>query len=66
MIMAEKRQEIVSLKTTKKIKTRLKAAADSQHRTLSNMLEVIVIRWCDDHKIESVRPFEPAADKKNK
>lgn len=51
--MQEKRKDtVISTKTYKSVKLLLKAAADAEHRTESNMLEVMVMEWCTRKNIK--------------
>ena len=37
---------VISTKTTPEVKALLKNAAETEHRNLSNMLEVMILEWC--------------------
>lgn len=35
------------------IKSALSAAAKSERRSLANMLEVMVLAWCEEHEVDA-------------
>lgn len=41
-----------TIKLTPEVRAAWQAAAQREHRTLTNMLEVLVLDWCRLHKIE--------------
>lgn len=58
--MDETRDEVVSLKTSRSIKARLKLAAKGQRRTVSNMLECAILEWFETKGIPEPTPEEIA------
>ena len=51
--MNEPKTEVLNLRMSPSVKSLLRAAADEQHRTLSNMLEVLILEHCDRNDIAS-------------
>lgn len=45
--MAEKRSQVITFKTSPALKKRLRETAAQQTRTVSNLLEVMALEWCD-------------------
>lgn len=45
--MSEKKTEIINLRITPRVKEMLRLAASQEHRTLSNMLEVLIEGYFD-------------------
>lgn len=45
--MSEKKTEIINLRITPRLKEMLRLAASQEHRTLSNMLEVLIEGYFD-------------------
>jgi len=41
-----------TIKLTPEVGAAWQAAATQEHRSLSNMLEVLVLDWCQRHKVE--------------
>ena len=60
--MARTKTEVLTIRTTEEIKTLLKAAADREHRSLTSMLEVLVM----DHAARTGVPSPPPAAKTGK
>ena len=60
--MARTKTEVLTIRTTEEIKTLLKAAADREHRSLTSMLEVLVM----DHAERTGVPSSPPAAKTGK
>jgi hypothetical protein len=44
---------MLTVRVEPRTKTALTAAANSERRSLANMLEVMVLAWCRDHDIDS-------------
>lgn len=49
--MNERKTEVVNLRMSPGVKEMLRRAAAQEHRTLSNMLEVLIIDYCHQHNI---------------
>ena len=47
----EPKTEVLHLRMSPAVKSLLRAAASEQHRTLSNMLEVLILEHCDRNGI---------------
>lgn len=60
--MARTKTEVLTIRTTEEIKTLLKAAADREHRSLTSMLEVLVM----DHAARTGVPSPTPAAKTGK
>jgi len=50
--MQQRKSEAVNLRMTPEVKQMLRIAADGERRTISNMVEVLVLAYCQQHKIE--------------
>ena len=50
--MNEPKTEVLNLRMSPSVKSLLRAAADEQHRTLSNMLEVLILEHCQRNSID--------------
>lgn len=50
--MARHKTEAINLRMSPEMKALLRVAADREHRTLSNMLEHLLIDYCERHGIE--------------
>jgi 16S rRNA A1518/A1519 N6-dimethyltransferase RsmA/KsgA/DIM1 with predicted DNA glycosylase/AP lyase activity len=50
--MSERKTEVVNLRMSRRVKELLRLAAAHERRTLSNMLEVLIEDYCQDHQIE--------------
>jgi len=63
--MHERKTEVINLRMTPEIKRLLRRAADHDHRTLSNMLEVLILDYCRTHELlganEALLPRESSA-----
>ena len=55
MAIAERKTETVNLRLSPRMKELLRAAADREHRTLSNMIESLVLAYCEQN---GIRPAE--------
>ncbi|ATE60615.1 type II toxin-antitoxin system antitoxin [Thauera sinica] len=49
--MARRKTEAINLRMSAEIKELLRFAADREHRTLSNMIEYLLIDYCERHAI---------------
>ena len=50
--MQQRKSEAVNLRMTPEIKQMLRLAAGRERRTISNMVEVLVLAYCQQHEIE--------------
>jgi len=50
--MNERKTEAINLRMAPGIKELLRRAADREHRTLSNMLEVLILGYCHEHGLK--------------
>ena len=57
---AQTKTATLTLRVEPEVKDLLTAAADADRRSLSNMLEVIVIGYCRQHGIVADKPKVPA------
>ena len=48
----------VTLRLDKAIKDLLQAAADKEHRSMANMIEVLILRHCEASAIPVARPHK--------
>ncbi len=53
MQMSERKTEVVNLRMSRQVKELLRVAAAHERRTLSNMLEVLIIDFCREHQLTS-------------
>lgn len=49
--MARHKTEAINLRMSPEMKAMLRLAADREHRTLSNMIEHLLIDYCERHAI---------------
>lgn len=49
--MQQRKSEAVNLRMTPEIKQMLRLAAGRERRTISNMVEVLVLAYCQQHEI---------------
>lgn len=49
--MARHKTEVINLRMSPEMKALLRAAAQREHRTLSNMIEHLLIDYCERHAI---------------
>jgi uncharacterized protein (DUF1778 family) len=52
--MQQKKTEAVNLRMTPEIKQLLRQAAVHERRTISNMVEILVLAYCEQHGIEAL------------
>jgi len=53
MTTSERKSEAINLRMTPEMKELLRLAAAREHRTLSNMLEVLVLEYCNQHGLKA-------------
>ncbi len=46
----------VTLRLDKAIKDLLQVAADKEHRSMANMVEVLILRYCETNRISAAQP----------
>ena len=65
--MARQKTEAINLRMTPQMKEMLRLAADREHRTLSNMIEHLLIDYCERHAIPRPVPAnaKPAPRRRN-
>ncbi len=51
--MTERKTEAINLRMSPTTKEMLRLAAGAEHRTLSNMLEVLILEYCERHGIRA-------------
>ncbi len=56
----ETKTETLNLRVAPSFKKALRAAADAENRSMMNMLEVILVDYCQRHKIPNVEDVELA------
>lgn len=61
MAIAERKTETVNLRLSPRMKELLRAAADREHRTLSNMIESLVLAYCEQNGIHAAAEPPEAA-----
>jgi hypothetical protein len=49
----QRKSEAINLRMTPEMKELLRLAAEREHRTLSNMLEVLVLEYCNQHGLKA-------------
>jgi len=47
--MSERKTEAINLRMAPGVKELLRRAAEKEHRTLSNMLEVLILDYCEEN-----------------
>lgn len=63
MQMSERKTEVVNLRMSRQVKDLLRIAAAHERRTLSNMLEVLIIDFCREHNLtKPATPYERRDD----
>lgn len=55
--MARHKTEAINLRMSPEMKAMLRLAADREHRTLSNMIEHLLIDYCERHAIARSVPI---------
>lgn len=62
--MARRKTEAINLRMSAEMKEMLRIAADREHRTLSNMIEHLLIDYCERHAISASvhTEHQPAAN----
>lgn len=62
MVTDERKTQVVNLRMRPAVKELLRVAAERDHRTLSNLLEVLILEHCRRNDIQppSVRPERAA------
>lgn len=53
MTSSQRKSEAINLRMTPEMKELLRLAAEREHRTLSNMLEVLVLEYCNQHGLKA-------------
>ncbi len=53
MTTSQRKSEAINLRMTPEMKELLRLAAEREHRTLSNMLEVLVLAYCNQHGLKA-------------
>lgn len=56
----ERKTETVNLRLSPRMKELLRTAAEREHRTLSNMIEALVLDYCESRGIAVARDERPA------
>jgi hypothetical protein len=51
--MNMRKSEAINLRMTPELKALLRLAAEREHRTLSNMLEVLILDYCNLHGLKT-------------
>jgi hypothetical protein len=51
--MSERKTEVVNLRMSPRVKGLLRVAADYECRTLSNMLEVLILNFCHTNGLDT-------------
>ena len=54
--MARTKNEVLTIRTTAEIKALLRLAAESEHRSATSMIEVLILDYCERNSI----PIEDA------
>lgn len=57
----ERKTETVNLRLSPRMKELLRIAAEREHRTLSNMIEALVLAYCESKGIEVAQGERPAS-----
>lgn len=60
--MQQRKSQAVNLRMTPEIKQMLRLAADRERRTISNMVEVLILAYCQQHEIEAKVEIEVEID----
>jgi hypothetical protein len=59
--VAETKTATITVRVAPTVKARLREVANREHRSLANMLEVMIRYWCDAHK--AVPSAQPRTDR---
>jgi hypothetical protein len=51
--MPRQKTDVISFRATSDLKALLRAAADSERRSLTNMVEVAILDWCERNEVTS-------------
>jgi len=57
----ERKTETVNLRLSPRMKELLRLAAEREHRTLSNMIEALVLDYCESKGISVIQDESPVA-----
>lgn len=60
----ERKTEAVNLRLSPRMKELLRIAAEREHRTLSNMIEALVLDYCERHGIALTQGERPSRTRK--
>lgn len=58
----EQKTETLNFRVSPKVKTALQAAARREHRSMANMIEYLVLGYCQEHGLVTEHETEGAAD----
>ena len=56
----EQKSETLNLRVSPALKAALQAAARREHRSVANMVEHLVLRYCEQHGLAAVRVLDGA------
>ncbi|MEW5790072.1 MAG: DUF1778 domain-containing protein [Pseudomonadota bacterium] len=62
----ERKTETVNLRLSPRMKELLRTAAEHEHRTLSNMIEALVLDYCESRGITVAQDERPAGRTRKK
>lgn len=54
--MSRLKDETLSIRTSTEVKQLLKAAAEREHRSVASMLEVLILTYAKQHKLQPPTP----------
>lgn len=57
---AEQKTETLNLRVSPALKAALQAAARREHRSMANMVEHLVLGYCEQHGLAAVRDLDDA------
>lgn len=60
----ERKTEAMNLRLSPRMKELLRIAAEREHRTLSNMIEALVLAYCERHGIGGTHGERPSRTRK--
>lgn len=60
MSVEEQKTETLNLRVSPKLKAALQAAARREHRSMANMVEHLVLGYCEEHGLAPARGTESA------
>lgn len=67
MLTEESKTETLNLRVSPRLKAALQAAARREHRSMANMVEFLVLAYCEEHGLtgDAARAAHPSGDERH-